>query len=73
MIDRALIQAENSKLSETINNSLLEYASINGVSISILNADTEEQKVFRVKLSKATSQVIKTAFGLLGIDVPDRM
>ena len=41
--------------------------------ISILNADTAEQKQFRVKLSKATSQVIKTAFGLLGIDVPDRM
>jgi arginyl-tRNA synthetase len=41
--------------------------------ISILNADTEAQKHFRVKLSKATSQVIKTAFGLLGIDVPERM
>lgn len=41
--------------------------------ISILNADTETQKYFRVKLSKATSQVIKTAFGLLGINVPDRM
>jgi len=41
--------------------------------ISILNADTEEQKHFRVLLSKATSQVIKTAFRLLGIDVPERM
>ena len=41
--------------------------------ISILNADTDLEKHFRVKLSKATSQVIKTAFGLLGIEVPDRM
>jgi arginyl-tRNA synthetase len=41
--------------------------------ISILSADTEDQKYFRVKLSMATSQVIKTAFGLLGINVPDRM
>jgi len=41
--------------------------------ISILNADTLEEKYFRVRLSKATSQVIKTAFRLLGIDVPERM
>ena len=41
--------------------------------ISILNADTAEQMYFRVNLSKATSQVIKTAFALLGIAVPDRM
>lgn len=41
--------------------------------VSILGAETEMQKLFRVKLSSSTAQVIKTAFDLLGIDVPDRM
>lgn len=41
--------------------------------LSILGADTAEQKLFRVKLSASTAKVIKTAFGLLGIDVPERM
>lgn len=41
--------------------------------VSILGAETEMQKLFRVKLSSSTAKVIKTAFDLLGIDVPDRM
>ena len=41
--------------------------------VSILGADTEEEKAFRVGLSKAVGQTIKNAFGLLGIDVPERM
>ena len=41
--------------------------------VSILGADFEEEKSFRIKLSHAVSDVIKTAFGLLGIDVPERM
>ncbi|MCP4485623.1 MAG: arginine--tRNA ligase [Flavobacteriaceae bacterium] len=41
--------------------------------VSILGADFEEEKSFRIKLSQAVSDVIKTAFGLLGIDVPERM
>ncbi|MCF6307737.1 MAG: arginine--tRNA ligase [Flavobacteriaceae bacterium] len=41
--------------------------------ISIFGADTEEEKVFRIQLSKAVSEVIKTAFNLLGIQVPERM
>jgi arginyl-tRNA synthetase len=41
--------------------------------LSILGADTEEQKIIRIKLSAVTSKIIKTAFGLLGISVPDRM
>ncbi len=41
--------------------------------VSILGADSDEEKNFRVQLSRAVSDVIKTAFGLLGIDVPDRM
>ena len=41
--------------------------------VSILGADFEEEKSFRIQLSRAVSDVIKTAFGLLGIDVPERM
>ncbi len=41
--------------------------------LSILGADNDIQKHFRVKLSASTAKVIKTAFGLLGINVPDRM
>ncbi|WP_298760150.1 arginine--tRNA ligase [uncultured Psychroserpens sp.] len=41
--------------------------------VSILGADTDTEKVFRVQLSKAVANVIKNAFGLLGIDVPERM
>ena len=42
-------------------------------SVSILGADTEEEKGFRVALSKSVSQTIKNAFGVLGIEVPERM
>lgn len=41
--------------------------------ISIFGADTEEEKNFRIQLSKAVSDVIKTGFNLLGIQVPERM
>jgi len=41
--------------------------------VSILGADNDDEKNFRVHLSQAVSDVIKTAFGLLGIQVPDRM
>lgn len=41
--------------------------------ISIFGADTEEEQHFRVQLSRATGDVIKTAFSLLGIRVPVRM
>ncbi|MFK7833853.1 MAG: arginine--tRNA ligase [Winogradskyella sp.] len=41
--------------------------------VSILGADTEEEKQFRVGLSQSVSATIKNAFGLLGIDVPERM
>ena len=42
-------------------------------SVSILGADTEEEKGLRVALSKSVSQTIKNAFGVLGIEVPERM
>jgi arginyl-tRNA synthetase len=41
--------------------------------VSILNASNQQEKLFRVQLSKAVSDVIKTSFGLLGIDMPERM
>ncbi|MEZ4779031.1 MAG: arginine--tRNA ligase [Flavobacteriaceae bacterium] len=41
--------------------------------ISIFGAATEAEKNFRIALSKAVGEVIKTAFSLLGIGVPERM
>jgi len=41
--------------------------------VSILGSDNNEEKSFRIQLSKAVSDVIKTAFNLLGIEVPERM
>ena len=40
---------------------------------SILQAENEEIKVFRLQLSSATANVISKGMGLLGIDVPERM
>ena len=41
--------------------------------VSILGADSDSEKIFRVNLSKSVADVIKTAFSLLGINVPERM
>ncbi|NMH87823.1 arginine--tRNA ligase [Flavivirga algicola] len=41
--------------------------------VSILGADNESEKVFRVQLSNTTGNTIKNAFRLLGIHVPERM
>lgn len=41
--------------------------------ISILGADTDEEKNFRVELSRTVGQTIKNAFNILGIAVPERM
>ena len=41
--------------------------------VSILGADSENEKIFRVSLSKSVGQTIKNAFSVLGIDVPERM
>lgn len=41
--------------------------------VPILATDNETEKAFRVKLSKAVGEMIKSAFGLLGIQVPERM
>ncbi|WP_282134412.1 arginine--tRNA ligase [Seonamhaeicola maritimus] len=41
--------------------------------VSILGADNEEEKMFRVQLSKVVANTIKNAFSVLGIQVPERM
>ncbi len=41
--------------------------------VSILGADTEVEKTFRVQLAGVVANTIKNAFGLLGVDVPERM
>jgi len=40
---------------------------------SILQAEDEQTKQFRLQLSAASAKVIKKAMGLLGIEVPERM
>ncbi|GAL69066.1 arginine--tRNA ligase [Jejuia pallidilutea] len=41
--------------------------------VSILGADNENEKLFRVQLSYTVAKTIKSAFKVLGIDVPERM
>ncbi|GAB5553326.1 MAG: arginine--tRNA ligase [Saprospiraceae bacterium] len=41
--------------------------------LSILNAETAEAKAFRIQLSKAVAQTLKTGMELLGIEMPEKM
>jgi arginyl-tRNA synthetase len=41
--------------------------------VTILGTEDETEKNFRVQLSKAVGDVIKSSFALLGIQVPERM
>ncbi|WP_029035497.1 arginine--tRNA ligase [Salinimicrobium terrae] len=41
--------------------------------VTILGTEDETEKKFRVQLSKTVGDVIKSSFGLLGIQVPERM
>ncbi|HEY9184477.1 MAG TPA: arginine--tRNA ligase [Salegentibacter sp.] len=41
--------------------------------VIILGAEDNSEKIFRVQLSKAVANVIKSGFALLGIQVPERM
>jgi len=41
--------------------------------VSILGEENHDKKVFRVQLANKVGQTIKNAFGLLGINVPERM
>lgn len=41
--------------------------------VSILGEENQNKKILRVQLSKKVSDIIKSAFSLLGINVPERM
>lgn len=41
--------------------------------VSILGTDRENEKIFRVQLSRVVAQIIKSGFSVLGIQVPERM
>ena len=41
--------------------------------VSILGEKNQNKKIFRVQISKKVADTIKSAFSLLGIDVPERM
>ena len=41
--------------------------------VSILGEENQDKKIIRVQLSKKVSDIIKSAFSLLGIEVPERM
>ncbi len=41
--------------------------------VSIFGAEKEEEKIFRVQISEIVGATIKSALGLLGISVPERM
>jgi arginyl-tRNA synthetase len=41
--------------------------------VPILGTNNQEEKTFRVQLSHKVANTIKSAFGLMGIDVPERM
>ncbi|MDG1527679.1 MAG: arginine--tRNA ligase [Polaribacter sp.] len=41
--------------------------------VSILGEENQDKKTLRVQLSKKVSDIIKSAFSLLGINVPERM
>ena len=41
--------------------------------VHILGEENEDKKVFRIQLSKKVADTIKSAFSLLGIQVPERM
>ncbi len=42
-------------------------------SVPIFASDNHEEKIFRIQLSKKVGDVIQSAFGLLGIEMPERM
>jgi len=42
-------------------------------SVPILGCENQEEKILRIQLSSKVSEIIKSAFKLLGINVPERM
>ena len=41
--------------------------------LSVFNADTPDARAFRLTLSRAVGQVLKSSMGLLGVEMPERM
>ncbi len=41
--------------------------------VPVLGSEVMNEKIFRIQLSKKVGDTIKSAFALLGIDVPERM
>ncbi|MBP6812460.1 MAG: arginine--tRNA ligase, partial [Saprospiraceae bacterium] len=41
--------------------------------LSVFNAETPEARAFRLTLSRAVGQVLKSSMGLLGVEMPERM
>jgi len=41
--------------------------------LSVFNAETPEARAFRIALSRAVGQVLKSSMGLLGVEMPERM
>lgn len=41
--------------------------------LSVFNADTPDARAFRIVLSRAVGQVLKSSMGLLGVEMPERM
>ncbi|MFN0036070.1 MAG: DALR anticodon-binding domain-containing protein [Saprospiraceae bacterium] len=41
--------------------------------LSVFNADTPDAQAFRLTLSRAVGQVLKSGMGLLGVEMPERM
>ncbi|MGQ2981928.1 arginine--tRNA ligase [Flavobacterium sp.] len=42
-------------------------------SVPVLGSEVENERIFRIQLSKKVGETIRSAFGLLGIGVPERM
>jgi arginyl-tRNA synthetase len=71
-----IAEAENTYNPATVANYVYELVKIYNQfyhDLSVLSADTDEQKIFRLQLSLKCALVIKQAMHLLCIEVPDQM
>jgi arginyl-tRNA synthetase len=72
MIQNAAIQHSPALVANYTYELVKEYNSFYQ-SVSILGEADTTKKVFRVQLSRKVADTIKSSFGLLGIEVPERM
>ena len=64
-MDPSIIANYAYQLAKTFNSFYTEH--------SIVNAETEEKKELRLMIAQMTANIISSAFGMLGIKVPERM